>query len=322
MKVVTGACGFIGSCFVSFLNDNGHQDIIIVDDFSDERKNINIQGKQYKEKIHRDDFVEWMNKNKDIITELYHIGARTDTTESSIDIFNKLNLNYSKSLWKICADNDIPFIYASSAATYGNGEAGYDDSHNKIKELHPLNAYGVSKNEFDKWVLKQDNFPKFWAGFKFFNVYGPNEYHKTRMASVVFHTFNSIMSSNQMQLFRSHNRKYKDGEQLRDFIYVKDIIKVIYSMMINKSYSGIYNLGTGNARTFNDLVFSVFHAMRKDVNISFIDTPEDIRDQYQYYTQAKMKKLREIGGYNTQFYSLEEGVSDYVNNYLIPDKFL
>lgn len=321
MKIITGACGFIGSCLLSSLNQKGHVDIIIVDDFSDEIKNLNLRNKQYYKKINRDDFIIWLSENHKDITEIYHIGARTDTTELSNDIFERLNLNYSKSLFKICAESNIPFIYASSAATYGNGELGYNDDHQIIEKLDPLNPYGVSKNDFDQWVIKQEKLPSFWAGFKFFNVYGPNEYHKNRMASVVFHAFHNVINNNEMQLFRSHNSEYKDGEQSRDFIYVKDVVETLYFMMQNKSSSAIYNLGTGKARTFYDLASAVFSSLKKDVNISYVDTPLDIRERYQYFTQANMQKLRKVG-YKKDFYSLEDGVSDYVNNYLMENKFL
>jgi len=234
------------------------------------------------------------------------------------DIFDKLNLNYSKTLWKIAVANDIPLIYASSAATYGDGELGYNDDESIISKLKPLNPYGESKNEFDKWVLEQDNRPQFWAGLKFFNVYGPNEYHKGRMASVIIHTFKQIKETGKMNLFRSHNPDFKDGEQMRDFIYVKDVFKVIDFLISNQSKvkSGIYNLGTGKARTFLDLVNSVFYAMGKKSVVKFIDTPIDIRNKYQYYTQANMDKLR-IQGYLSSFYSLEKGVIEYVQDYLM-----
>jgi len=220
-------------------------------------------------------------------------------------------------LWTACAKYDLPLVYASSAATYGAGEHGYNDDHALIANLKPLNPYGESKNDFDKWALKQKEKPYFWAGLKFFNVFGPNEYHKGRMASVVFHTFRKIKETGQMELFRSHNPDYRDGEQLRDFIYVKDVVNVLYFLMLLKKHSGIYNLGTGQARTFIDLSRATFAAMDKAPEISFIDTPEDIRDKYQYFTQAKMEKLRQIG-YTLPFYTLEEAVQDYVQDYLMP----
>ncbi len=319
MIIVTGAAGFIGSNLVSKLNNEGFKDIILVDDFSNNEKNKNIEEKNYTEKINRNVFFEWFKQNQSFIQFVFHIGARTDTAEFSKEVFNTLNLNYSKEVFKLCTEYGIPLIYASSAATYGMGEHGYTDNHEIIDKLIPLNPYGESKNDFDKWVLKQDKKPYFWAGIKFFNVYGPNEYHKSRMASVIFHAFNQIKKTEGMKLFKSHNPKFRDGEQTRDFIYVKDLVNVLFYLMQNREKSGIYNLGTGKGRTFLDLTKAVFKAMNIEENISFIDTPEDIRDKYQYYTQAEMNKLR-TAGFKESFYELEEGVKDYVVNYLIEGK--
>jgi len=231
-----------------------------------------------------------------------------------------LNLNYTKNIWEKCTLYNIPLIYASSAATYGLGEYGYIDSHDVVENLKPLNPYGESKNDFDKWALKQDKKPPFWAGLKFFNVYGPNEYHKGRMASVILHAYKQINETGGMKLFRSHNPEFKDGEQLRDFVYVKDVVNVIQFLMENKPESGLYNLGTGKARTFIDLVKATFEAMGMPSQITFIDTPEDIRDKYQYFTEADMSKLKDAG-YSKEFTSLEEGVNDYVVNYLSSGKY-
>ena len=266
-------------------------------------------------------FIDWFKKNTHKITEVYHIGARTDTVECDIDIFNTLNLNYSKDLWKICSYNNIPFLYASSAATYGFGEFGFKDNHKIVDKLIPLNAYARSKNDFDKWVLSQDVCPPVWAGFKFFNVYGPNEYHKGRMASVILHAFNQVAKTGGLKLFKSHNIKYENGKQLRDFIYVKDIVDVLVMMMKKKLKNGLYNLGTGRARSFNDLAGFVFKAMNLKSNISYIDTPKDIRDTYQYFTQADMSKFYNIG-YKRVFMDIEDGVKDYVQNYLLDKKYL
>lgn len=315
MIIVTGAAGFIGSCLVEKLNRERYFDLVLVDDFSNEKKNRNLQGKKFAAKVHRDDFIEWLKQNHRLVQFVFHLGARTDTTEFDKSVFDKLNLNYSKAVWSVCVEFGLPLVYASSAATYGAGENGYDDEHSFIEKLKPLNPYGESKNEFDKWALQQERKPYFWAGLKFFNVYGPNEYHKGRMASVVFHAFNQIKETGKMKLFRSHNPKYKDGEQLRDFIYVKDTVDVCFFLMHHRKNSGIYNLGTGKARTFLDLVHNVFVAMDKKENVEFIDTPADIRDKYQYFTEAKMEKLRSIG-YTQPFTSLEEGVKDYIKNYL------
>lgn len=320
MIVVTGAAGFIGSCMVSKLNKLGRKDIIIVDDFKKESKKENYSHHQYLEKIDRKEFISWFENNANKVEAVYHLGARTDTTEFDWDVFVSLNLNYSKNIWRICCLNSIPLIYASSAATYGNGENGYDDNQDKIPELKPLNPYGRSKQEFDLWVLSQETKPPFWAGLKFFNVYGPNEYHKQRMASVIFHSFNQINETGLVKLFRSHRPDYKDGMQLRDFVYVKDLISVMAFLMENKPESGIYNLGTGKARSFYDLASATFRALGKEPNIEFVDIPIDIRDKYQYFTQANMQKLRSIG-YNQDFYTLEEGVRDYVQNYLMTKQY-
>ncbi|MCH2214943.1 MAG: ADP-glyceromanno-heptose 6-epimerase [Flavobacteriales bacterium] len=319
MIVITGAAGFIGSCLVQALNDKGYLDLILVDDFSKKEKEVNYQGKKYSQLVERHDFHSWLETNHKMVYFIFHIGARTDTTEFDKNIFDELNVGYSKKVWNACVDYGIPLVYASSAATYGLGENGYEDNHDLIYKLKPLNPYGDSKNEFDKWAIVQDEKPYFWAGLKFFNVYGPNEYHKGRMASVIFHAFNQIEKNGEVKLFRSHNPDYKDGEQLRDFIYVKDLIDVCIFLMEERKHSGLYNLGTGTARTFLDLARSTFAALDLEPNISFIDTPEDIREKYQYFTQANMSKLKEIG-YDKEFTSLEDGVREYVQDYLSAEK--
>lgn len=320
MIVVTGAAGFIGSCLVSHLNKAGYTNIVAVDDFSKHEKDQNLNGKTLVAKVGRDDFMAWLEEYGSEVEFIYHIGARTDTTEFDTEIFDRLNLNYSKDIWNLAVKYNIPLVYASSAATYGLGEHGYKDDHSIVDKLKPLNPYGDSKNDFDKWVMLQDKEPPFWAGLKFFNVYGPNEYHKGRMASVIFHAFNQINKTDGMKLFRSHNENYKDGEQLRDFIYVKDVVNVCLFLMEKEQPSGIYNLGSGKARTFLDLTKNTFKAMDKEPNIGFVDTPEDIRDKYQYFTEADMQKLIDAG-YKTPFHSLEEGVADYVSNYLIEENY-
>lgn len=319
MIVITGAGGFIASNLVSELNRLDYRDLILVDDFSKPGKNENVEGKTFTSRIERNDFFSWMDQNHRFIQFIFHIGARTDTSEFDMAVFDELNLEYSKRLWEKCVEYGIAMVYASSAATYGMGEHGYIDSHELVQKLEPLNPYGVSKNEFDKWVLKQKRKPYYWAGLKYFNVYGPNEYHKGRMASVIFHAFNQIKETGKMKLFRSHHPDFKDGEQKRDFIYVKDVTDVMYFLMKQRKHSGIYNLGTGQARTFLDLTRATFRAMNKNEKIEFMDTPEDIRDKYQYFTEANMTKLKSIG-YTRNFYSIEAGVSDYVTNYLLVNK--
>ncbi len=317
--VITGAAGFIGSCLAEYLNYRGYTNLILVDDFGREDKRKNWEGKKYSEKIERESFFEWLFEKKPKVDFFFHIGARTDTTEFNYAVHQHLNVEYSKKVWQYCTVHDIPLVYASSAATYGSGELGYDDTHEVINMLNPMNPYGISKNEFDKWVVHQEDHPTFWAGLKFFNVYGPNEYHKGRMASVIFHAFHQIRKTGSVKLFRSHRPDFNHGEQLRDFVYVKDILKVCFWLMQYKPSSGIYNLGTGKARTFNDLVKSTFAGLDLPPKIEYIDMPEDIMNTYQYFTEAKMDKLRRAG-YMETFYSLEKGIDDYVRNYLAVGK--
>ncbi|MEX1003697.1 MAG: ADP-glyceromanno-heptose 6-epimerase [Crocinitomicaceae bacterium] len=315
MIVVTGAAGFISSCLISKLNKEGYNEIVAVDDFSKTEKAQNLEGKKLVAKVPRKDFFKWADDYREQIDFVFHLGARTDTTEFDKSIFDELNVAYSQKMWDLCTQNAIRLVYASSAATYGLGEHGYVDDHGVVNKLEPLNPYGESKNEFDKWVLTQDDQPPFWAGLKFFNVYGPNEYHKGRMASVIFHAFNQIKETGAMKLFASHHPDYKDGEQLRDFVYVKDVVDVCIYLMRDLPDNGLYNLGTGTARTFNDLAKATFNAMGKEAKISYIPTPEDIRDKYQYFTEAKMDKLIQ-SGYKHRFHGLEEGIADYVKHYL------
>jgi ADP-L-glycero-D-manno-heptose 6-epimerase len=318
--VVTGAAGFIGSCLAGKLNNKGFKEIILVDDFSRPEKERNYIHKAYNQKVDRDLFFDWLGEHAGEVEFVFHLGARTDTTEQDRAVFDRLNLNYSKSVWQLCASHGIPLVYASSAATYGLGRQGYSDDHSIVSELQPLNRYGESKNDFDKWALAQPTAPPFWAGMKFFNVYGPNEYHKGRMASVIFHAFHQIKKTGKVKLFRSHDPGYKDGEQLRDFIFVKDVVDVLFFMMRKQGQSGLYNLGTGHARSFLDLAKAVFRALDMEENIEFIDTPEDIRDKYQYFTEARMEKLL-ASGFEDDFYSLEEGVEEYVVEYLVNDRY-
>lgn len=317
--VITGAAGFIGSCLAEFLNSKGYENLLLVDDFSHPEKEENYKSLKFSFAIERDKLFDWLKSNQPKIDFFFHIGARTDTTEFNYEIHRRLNIEYSEKVWNYCTENKIPLVYASSAATYGKGELGYKDSHEIVEYLKPLNPYGISKNEFDKIALnkKVDEQPPHWFGLKFFNVYGPKEYHKGRMASVIFHSYNQILKNGSVKLFKSHKPEYRDGEQLRDFIYVKDVIKVCYWLMKNADSvtSGLYNLGTGKARSFNDLVKSTFKALDIPANIEYINMPEDIRESYQYFTEADMNKLRSAG-YVEKFYSLEEGIDDYVRNYL------
>lgn len=320
MIVVTGAAGFIGSCLVSKLNTEGFKDIVLVDDFSCEEKVKNIEGKTFSAKIDREDLISWIDDNHTYIQFIFHMGAKSATTGFSKEEYDYFNLNYSKAVWNKCVEYGLPLVYASSAATYGMGELGYNDNHNVVSNLKPLNLYGESKNNFDIWALTQEKQPFFWAGLKFFNVYGPNEYHKGRMSSVILHAYKQIKATGKMKLFKSHHPDYTDGGQMRDFVYVKDLSEVMLFLMHHRKDSGIYNVGTGKARTFLDLTKNTFKAMGIDENIEYVDTPVDIRDKYQYFTEANMDKLISIG-YNKGFHSLEEGVTDYVKNYLITNKF-
>lgn len=320
--VITGAAGFIGSCLAGFLNSYDYTNLLLVDDFSREDKEINLSGKQFTNKIDRADFFQWLQKENKKIDFVFHLGARTDTTEFDYAVHERLNVAYSKELWKFCTEKQVPLVYASSAATYGDGSLGYSDDHLVVGSLKPLNPYGVSKNEFDKWVLHEvasaNEVPPFWTGLKFFNVYGPNEYHKGRMASVIFHSFNQIKENGFVKLFKSHKEAFKDGEQLRDFIYVKDVLAVCFWLMDNHHLgvpSALYNLGTGKARTFADLVKATFSGLQLTPDIRYINMPEDLRDTYQYFTEADMTKLA-TAGYKHPFYTLESGVYDYVSMYL------
>ena len=318
--VVTGAAGFIASYLCTYLNQLGFTNLVMVDDFSVAAKQPNFTGKQYREKVDRNNFGEWCAKNGGEVKFVCHLGARTDTTEMDYAVHKKWNLDYSMMVWELCTRFNIPLIYASSAATYGNGELGYSDAHDVVSHLQPLNAYGRSKNDFDIWALAQTDTPPFWAGLKFFNVFGPNEYHKGRMASVIFHAYNQIKSGGNVKLFRSHNPNYSDGGQMRDFIYVRDIAQIIIWLINNRPESGLYNSGTGVARTFRDLVGAIFTSLSLPEQIQFIDTPADIRDKYQYFTEADMTKLRH-SGYDLPFYTLEDSVREYVTDFLAPGRY-
>lgn len=310
MYLVTGAAGFIGSCLVKTLNDLGNHDLILVDRLKDTSKWLNMRGLKFLEYIHADDFSKKFHHG---VKGIYHLGACSSTTETNMDYLMENNVEFSKKLFLYATEKKIPFVYASSAATYGAGEAGYHDS--SISDLKPLNPYGYSKQLFDEWVLKQKATPKSWQGLKFFNVYGPNEYHKAHMRSVVVSAFEQIRDTGKVKLFKSYDPKFLDGEQKRDFIYVKDVVNAMVLFMKHESDSGIFNLGTGTARTFNDLAIATFRALNKPVNIEYIEMPANLKKQYQYFTEADMSKFKKVFS-DFKFYSLEDGILDYVKNYL------
>ena len=321
MIVVTGAIGFIGSAFVGYLNQLGYADIVVVDDFYQWKKEKNLKGKRVHDWVHRDLFIAYFEKMASQVDVVFHLGARTDTISEDVAVFNSLNLQYSKDIWRICTANQIPLVYASSAATYGDGAFGFSDDHAVVSKLKPLNAYAQSKQDFDQWVLTQKNTPPRWYGLKFFNVYGPNEYHKARMASVIFHAFHQIRDTGRLKLFKSHRPEWKDGGQERDFIYVKDVLEMVWNVYELKPESALYNVGTGKARTFKDLGDSTFAALGLESNIEYIDMPIDLREKYQYFTEADMSKW-----INAKLplpaTSLEEGVKDYIQHYLNPARYL
>lgn len=319
MIIVTGGAGFIGSCIVRTLNDMGIEDIIVVDNICQSDKWMNLRNKKYIAYINRADFLARLPEFTGKVTHVIHMGACSATTERDFDFLYENNYKYTQTLWNFCVENDSSFIYASSAATYGDGSQGFDDKKD-ITCLRPMNAYGYSKHLFDLWVNKQiisgGQTPRQHVGFKFFNVYGPNEYFKGSMASVIFHTFREVSKTGRKGLFKSYKDDYEDGKQQRDFVYVKDICAVVKFTIENPQINGLYNLGSGKARSFYDLAVATFRAMGKPINIDFIDMPENLRSKYQYYTEADMDKLREAG-YYADFYDLEDGVKDYVQQYLM-----
>ena len=313
--ILTGGAGFIGSCVLRTLNDCGISDVTVVDHIANTQKWRNLSNKQYSEYIHKDKFLERMKsgefKNVDAVI---HMGACSSTTEMDFDYLWMNNIEYSKRLWKFCADNDIQFIYASSAATYGDGKEGFDDQRD-ISRLRPLNGYGYSKQVFDLWTLRQENKPPQAVGVKFFNVYGPNEYCKGSMASMVYHGYNQVMKNGEIRLFKSADYHYSDGYQERDFVYVKDVCKVIRFFLEHPECSGIYNVGTGRAQTFAELASAVFYALGREPKIEYIEMPEELKEKYQYHTKAENIKLLNAG-YTESFMDVKEGVKDYVLEHL------
>lgn len=322
MIVVTGGAGFIGSAIVWRLNQLGKDDIIIVDSFGKDEKWKNLVGLKFDDYLDKEDFINGIIDGDPSfdIDSIIHMGACSSTTEKDADYLIHNNFKYTQELARYCLGNDIRFIYASSAATYGNGERGYDDNENELNELHPLNMYGYSKHLFDLWAKKNNVLDKL-VGLKFFNVYGPNEFHKDDMRSVVHKAYGQIKETGKVNLFKSYKKEYEKGEQMRDFIYVKDAVDMTLFFLENKDKNGIFNIGTGKARTWNDLVAIIFKSLNKQMNVEYIDMPESIRDKYQYFTQANLHKLFDAG-YDKPITSLEDGINDYVKNYLILEKYL
>ena len=321
MIILTGGGGMIGSMIAWHLNTQmNFDDFVIVDDLINKQQENNFNKRKFIEYIEKDDLKKYLGDKKNV-SAVIHMGAISATTESNFNRLLQSNIRFSQALWHWCAENKVPFIYASSAATYGDGSVGYDDNESELDKLSPLNAYGYSKHFFDRWVQlelsKNQPTPPQWCGLKFFNVYGPNEYHKGRMASVVFHSFNQFKETNQIKLFKSEHPSYADGMQVRDFIYVKDAVKIIIFFLNNNNFSGLYNAGTGNAETFKALAEAVLINTKGQPNdIKYIEMPNDLKGKYQYYTQATMNKINSIG-FNDNFMNLKEGVTDYLENYLL-----
>ena len=321
MIVVTGAVGFIGSALIWKLNQDGHRDIVAVDNLGRDQRWKNVAKHLFSEIIPAGNLATWLRQPeiRGQVKGIFHMGACSSTTERDLDFLIANNLSYSQDLFRFSVEHDVPFVYASSAATYGNGENGYEDDPARLAELRPTNPYGYSKYLFDRWVVNQPKHPSIWAGLKFFNVYGPNEYHKGAQASVVWKSYNEIRGTGTIQLFKSYRTGIAHGEQKRDFVYVKDVAKVALHFLrsANPAANGIYNVGTGVARSFADLGCATFAALGiSPPRFEWIEMPTDVRDHYQYFTQADLRRLRENGGYHGSFVSLEEGVRDYVTGYL------
>ena len=321
MIVVTGGAGFIGSALVWRLNTLNMDDIIIVDSLGTDEKWKNLVGLNYRDFIHKDDFIKLLETSViETPNTIIHMGANSSTTEKDADLLLRNNFEYSKKLAEYCLTKEVRFIYASSAATYGDGSLGFDDHEADMHLLRSLNIYGYSKAMFDLWALKRGIMNKV-VGLKYFNVYGPNEYHKGDMRSVLHKAFEQIKETGKARLFKSANTKYKDGEQMRDFVYIKDAVDMTLFFLEHPHKNGLFNIGSGKARTWNDLVTALFNTMNKKIEIEYFDMPSHLLEKYQYFTEAKMNKLNKAG-YSKPLMSLEGGITDYVQNYLFKDKFL
>jgi ADP-L-glycero-D-manno-heptose 6-epimerase len=322
MIVITGGAGFIGSAIAWRLNQLGKTNLIIVDELGETEKWKNLVGLKYDDFIHKQDFIEWILD--DVVPfgveAIIHMGANSSTTEKDADHLMDNNYHYTKELAKYCIEKNVRFIYASSAATYGDGLLGFDDDEIGLEKFRPLNMYGYSKQLFDLWAKRNDVLNRI-VGIKYFNVYGPNEYHKADMRSVVHKAFEQVRDAGKVKLFKSLNPKFKDGEQMRDFIYIKDAVDMTLFFLDHQDVSGLYNVGSGKARKWNDLVTSLFNAVGKPVNIEYIDLPQHLAAKYQYFTEANLSKIYSAG-YEKTTTSLEDGVNDYVNNYLLKSSYL
>ncbi|MBC7658648.1 MAG: ADP-glyceromanno-heptose 6-epimerase [Chitinophagaceae bacterium] len=322
MILVTGGAGFIGSAIVWGLNQDGTDNIVVTDHLGLGDKWKNLARAHIDFAVPKESFAQWLKDNPKEITAVFHLGACSATTERNADYLMDNNVLFTKQLWDYCAQHSIPFLYASSAATYGAEEENFSDVHSHIPNLVPINKYGWSKQIFDAWAIKQKKTPPAWFGFKFFNVYGPQEYHKGAQASVVYHAFPQARDNGQLKLFKSYRDGIGHGEQQRDFVYVKDIVRIMLHFWKNSAHvpSGVYNLGTGQARSFKDLGSAVFQAMGKTPRFEWIEMPDSLKGQYQYFTEANLQKLRDRAGYTADFHSLEDGVLDYVRNYLMQEQ--
>ncbi len=320
MIVVTGAAGFIGSCIVAKLNERGEQDLILVDHLHDGLKEKNLEGKKYTQYHDKKDFLELVKQNQ--LTDVkcvIHMGACSSTTLQDEKYFEENNYQYTRTLAQWALDHGVRFIYASSAATYGDGSTGYCDDDETVRQCSPLNLYGESKQKLDRWALDEGLTDKI-VGLKFFNVFGPNEYHKGDMRSVVAKAYRRVADEGEISLFKSYNEHYGNGQQMRDFIYVKDAVDIVLFFVDHAAINGIFNVGTGQARTWNDLAEALFAAVKKPSSIEYIEMPEVLKSRYQYFTQADMTKLRNAG-YTKPFTSLEDAVGDYAG-YLSAHRYL